>query len=195
GGYRRGVGFVGEGGGFWVPEERGREWSFAAGISLHQTGFADEAQPLLEEAVRTYPPGKHEAALIVTQIYMDGRTPENLEHALALNDQLVADATLRTADRDNAWLQRAQILLAVGRRQESEEAVEKISRDSRRTQGIAVLRAQSMMVDGKFREALKTLDPLSRDVGLDQAYPAQAQYLMGVCAEQLGEIENAVVYY
>src|SRR5262249_23624912 len=112
-----------------------------------------------------------------------------------INEQLVADATLRPADRDNAWLQRAQILLGLERRAESEDALEKVSRDSRRTQGVAVLRAQTMMVDGKLREALKALDPLSRDVGLDQAYPAQAQYLMGVCAEQLGEIENAVVYY
>jgi tetratricopeptide (TPR) repeat protein len=193
--YMTAVGFLREAARLSLPDERRPEWAFAAGISLQRTGFADEAQPLLEEAVQTYAPGKHEAGLTVTQIYMDGRTRENLEHALAVNDQLVADATLRPADRDNAWLQRAQILLSLGRRQESEEALENVSRDGRRTQGIAVLRAQSMMVDGKLREALKTLDPLSRDVGLDQAYPAQAQYLMGACAEQLGEIENAVVYY
>src|SRR5262249_42435220 len=91
--YITAVGFLRDAERLSLPDDRRPEWAFAAGISLHRTGLSDEAQPLLEEAVRSYPPGKHEAGLIVTQIYMDGRTRENLEQALALNSQLVADAT------------------------------------------------------------------------------------------------------
>src|SRR5262249_56430755 len=113
--------------------------------SLHRTGLSDEAQPLLEEAVRTYPPGKHEAGLIVTQIYMDGRTRENLEQALALNSQLVADATLRPADRDTAWLQPAQSLLGLERREGSGKAPEKDSRASPPPPGTALARRPPLL--------------------------------------------------
>jgi len=178
-----------------MPAERRPQWAFAAGLSLYRSGLADEALPLLEEAVRTYPAGKHESALVLTQAYMDGRTKHNIEQALELNTRLVEDALLRPEDHDNAWLQRAQILLALDRREESEQALAKVSRDTFRSQGSAILRAQTKMADGKYREALADLDPLSRDVGLERAYPAQAQYLMGVCAEQLGELENAVAFY
>ena len=172
-------------------EERRPEWKFAMGISLFRIGLADEALPLLKEAIDSYPPGKYEAGQTLTQIYMDARTRPNMEEALKLNTEIVENASLRPADRDNAWLQRAQILLALDRREESEKALANVARDNFRSHGSAIL----MMADRKYRDALKALDPLSRDVGLERAYPAQAQYLMGVCAEQLGELENAVVFY
>jgi tetratricopeptide (TPR) repeat protein len=178
-----------------IPDERRPEWAYAAGISLYRIGRPDEAQALLEEAVTTFPAGKHEVGLLLTQVYMDGRSKHNMEAALTLNTELVEDATLRTEDRDTAWLQRAQILLSLDRRGESEQALEKVSREGFRNHGSAILRAQTMMADGKYREALSTLDPLSRDVGLERVYPAQAMYLMGVCAEQLGELENAVAFF
>jgi len=178
-----------------LADERRPEWAFAIGISLYRIGLADEALPRLEEAVETYPPGRHEATLLLTQVHMDGRTKHNMEEALKLNTQLVEDATLSATDRDNAWLQRAQILLALDRRDESEQALARVSHENIRNHGSAILRAQTMMADGKYREALLALEPLSRDVGLERIYPAQAQYLMGVCAEQLGELENAVASY
>ncbi len=176
-----------------IPDERRPEWAFAYGISLHRIGVADEE--LLNEAVRTYPPGKHEAGLLLTQVYMESRVKAKMEQALELNRQLLEDATLKAEDRDNAWLQRAQILLALDHREESELALARVSRESAHRHGSAILRAQTQMADGKYREALRDLDPLSRDVGLERNYPAQAQYLMGVCAEKLGELENAVAYY
>lgn len=178
-----------------LPDERRPEWAFAIGISLYKIGLADEALPHLEEAVQTYSPGKHEATLLLTQVHMDGRTRHNMEEALKFNTQLVEDATLKPADRDNAWLQRAQILLALDQREKSEEALARVSHENIRSHGSAILRAQTLMADGKFREALQMLEPVSRDVGLERVYPAQAQYLMGVCAEQLGELENAVASY
>ncbi len=178
-----------------IPEERRPEWAFAAGISLYRIGRADEAQPLLKEAVETYPPGKNEAGLLLTQVYMDGRSKHNMELALELNSTLIEDATLRAEDRDTAWLQRAQILLALERRDESEQALKEVSSEGDRSNGSRILQAQTKMADGKYHEAIEILKPLSNDVGLQRVYPAQATYLMGVCAEQLGELENAVAFY
>ncbi|HEY3969271.1 MAG TPA: tetratricopeptide repeat protein [Planctomycetaceae bacterium] len=177
-----------------IPEERRPEWAFAAGISLYRIGRPDEAQPLLKDAVESYPPGRHEAGLLLTQIYMDGRSKQNMKAALELNSDLIADATLRPDDRDTAWLQRAQILLALDRRDDSIEALDNVSQENR-THASAILMAQTKMADGQFSEAIKLLAPLSREVGLERVYPAQAMYLMGVCADQLGELENAVAYY
>ncbi|MBI3864708.1 MAG: tetratricopeptide repeat protein [Planctomycetia bacterium] len=177
-----------------IPEERRPEWAFAAGISLYRIGRPDEAQPLLKDAVDTYPEGKHEAGLLLTQVYMDGRSRQNMKAALELNSDLIADATLRADDRDTAWLQRAQILLALDRRDESIQALDNVSKE-KGTHASHILMAQTKMADGKFREAIEILAPLSREVGLERAYPAQALYLMGTCADQLGELENAVVHY
>ena len=55
-----------------IPEEPPSGRAFATGISLYRIGRADEAQTLLKEAVETYPPGKKEAGLLLTQVYMDG---------------------------------------------------------------------------------------------------------------------------
>ncbi|HEY2251701.1 MAG TPA: tetratricopeptide repeat protein, partial [Planctomycetaceae bacterium] len=179
-----------------MPEERRPEWAFATGISLYRIGRADEAQPLLKEAVETYPPGKKEASLLLTQVYMDGRSKHNMELALELNSTLIEDANLRTDDRDTAWLQRAQILLALEQRDESEQALKQVSSENDRSSGSRILQAQTKMADGKYHEAIEILKPLSeKEMGLQQVYPAQANYLMGVCAEQLGELENAVAFY
>lgn len=184
-----------------LPDERRPEWAYAAGTSLYQIGQATDALPLLEEAVRNYPPGKEEAALLLTQLYMDGRTQANLEQALELNSELLASAKLR--DEIRAWLQRAQILLALDRREESEQALAraKVLRDAPGNQGGAVqqaqtlLTAQTLIADRRYREAIEKLEPLARDRGLERTYPAQALYLMGVCSEQLGELENAVAFF
>src|SRR5258708_17412863 len=116
----RGVSFLREADGQWMIEERRPEWNYPMGISLFRTGLADEALPLLKEAIDSYPPGKHEAGQTLTQIYMDGRTRQNMEEALKLNTEIVENAALVPADRDSAWLQRAQLLLALAPRAESE---------------------------------------------------------------------------
>jgi tetratricopeptide (TPR) repeat protein len=189
------VGFLREAERLSLRDDRRPEWTFAMGVSLYQIGLADEALPRLEEAVQTYPAGRHEATMLLTQVHMDGRTKQSMEEALKLNDELVEDADLKPAHHDRVWLQRAQILLALDRRKESEDALARVSEDSVRNRGSAILRAQTMMADGRYREALAALEPLSRDAGLERVYPAQAQYLMGVCAEKLGELENAVASY
>ena len=186
-----------------LPEERRPEWAYATGISLYQIGQATDALPLLEEAVRAYPPGKEESSLLLAQLYMEGRTERNLEQALELNSTLLADAKLRDEDAIRAWLQRAQILLALDRRDESEQALAraKVLRDAAENQTNAVqqaqtlLTAQTLIADHKYREAIEKLDPLARDRGLERTYPAQALYLMGVCSVQLDELENAVAFF
>jgi tetratricopeptide (TPR) repeat protein len=177
-----------------IPDERRPEWAFAAGISLYRIGRADEAQPLLKEAVETFPSDVNEAGLLLTQVYMDGRSRQNMEQALDLNSKLIANSTLSPDDRDTAWLQRAQILLALDRRDESELALKEVSSDGDRSTGSRILQAQTKMADGKYQEAIELLKPLAAE-GLQRVYAAQATYLMGVCAEQLGELENAVAFY
>ena len=51
------------------------------------------------------------------------------------------------------------------------------------------------MRENRFREALKLLEPISRDKDTQHNYAAQASLLIAVCAERLGEYENAITYY
>lgn len=178
-----------------IPAERRPEWCCAAGMSMVSAGMADEALPLLEEAFRTYPPSRAESGIAATQVLIDGRSTREFEQALAINTTLLEDAALSAEHREHAYLQRAEILLGLERRQEAEAALTHVPQDSARRQGIVILRAQAAMGEGRLREAIQILEPLSRDWGLEKQYPLQAGYLTGVCLERLGEFENAIGFY
>ena len=178
-----------------VIDQRRPEWAYAFGVSLHQIGRALEARPLLEEAIRTYPPGKVPTSLMLAETYLHLNEPELLQKALDLNATVTGTPDLAVTIQDQAYLQRAQILLALKRNDDAEKALTKVSDNSNSNYGTAVLRAQTYISEGKYREALQLLEPVSRDVGLERTYPRQASYLMGVCAQMLGDQDSAVSHF
>ena len=91
-------------------------------------------------------------------------------------------------------MQRAQIFLALGRNADAEDALTHVSEDSAGNQGAIVFRAQTLLAEMKYRQALEILEPVASDIGLEQTFPRQASYLMGVCAEQLADIDRDVNY-
>ena len=183
--------------------ERRAEWVHALGVSLHRVGSADEALPLLEEAVVTYPDGKIEASLLLAETYLYPQTAKDARKALAVNTEVSADPHLSTVQRDRALQQRAQILLALGRRDEARKVIADVSRETSGNQAALVLRAQTSMAEGKYREAIDILKPVASSEGLDRTYPSQACYLTGLCWEKLdrlekkkqGQLETALTYY
>lgn len=178
-----------------LPLERRPEWAYATGICLYQLGQAEAAIAPLEEAIGSYVDGKLTASLLLTDICIDSRDLKLIEKGLHVNATVLEDATTPLDDRDRAYLQRAQMLLALDRRSESEDALSKVSRQSSRSQGSGILHAQAAMADGRFQDAVKLLEPIAAVGGLDRTYPAQAAYLIGVCWERLGELENAAAAY
>lgn len=174
------------------------EWAYALGTSFYRIGASNKARPLLEEALASYEPGptRIRIAMLLTDIYLDVKGPEELERALQMNDEVIKSAdSLTASDRDRAYLQRAQILLALKRNDEAEAALEKVSRQTSGNQGTIVFRARTLMAEGKYSQAFQLLEPVARYRGLDNTYPRQALYLMSVCAERLGDTEKAIFYY
>jgi tetratricopeptide (TPR) repeat protein len=178
-----------------IIDPRKPEWSYALGVSLYRIGSALEARELLEEAVESYAPGRTEAALLLADIYLYRKEPQVLQHALDLNTTVVETLGLSTADLDRAYLQRAQILIALARHAEAEQSLSHVSDRTTGNHGSQVLRSQTYIADGKYQEALQLLEPVAKDAGLQQTYPRQAAYLMGVCAQKLGDPDAAIRYF
>lgn len=172
------------------------EWAFALGMSLHRLGKASEARPLLEEAVRTWPAGRIEASISLTDIYLDLKTPGLLEQALALNQTVIDNPGLDSERRDRAMLQRAQVLFGLDRSAEAEEILRtSVADEASGNLATTVLRARTLMAERRFAEALELLRPVAGSDGLEQTYPRQALYLMGVCATELGDSESAIAHF
>jgi tetratricopeptide (TPR) repeat protein len=180
-------------------DARRPEWAYALGISLYRLGQAAAALPLLEEAVADFEHGRVAASFDLTDVYLDLKTPDNLDKALALNTALVKTGELQGDDRNRAYQQQARILLARNETFETiNAALQQISEQAAQSQGTVVLRARTLMLEDdldRYEEAFSHLKPVADSQGLDQTYARQARYLMGVCAENSGRIDAAISNY
>lgn len=178
-----------------LDASRRAEWSYALGASLFALGRPAEARPLLEEAVKTFAPAKSRARQRLAEVYLDLKTPETRKKALALNTVLLESNEVQGARRDRVSMQRARILLALERPDEAEQALSLVSEDALSDRRVALLRARILMARDRYEAAANLLESLAGDVGLDQTVPREASYLLGVCAERLGEVERAIESY
>lgn len=171
------------------------QWAFAAGISLYRLGRVTLAVPLLEEAVATWQPGFVEAADSLISALLNRRTTDSLERALVLCDQVQNRPELTPAMRDANWLNRAQVLLALGRPEEAREALRQVDDTIARSQALAVIRSMMLIAEGKNLAARELLQPVADASGMDRTWPRQAIWLMGVSAENAGNLDPAITYY
>lgn len=190
--YVQSVSYLRETEGRALDAARRPEWSYALGTSLHQIGLSSDARPLLEEAYRSYLPSRVETAARLIEIYLDLKTSETLQQALNLSDDMLAVDDLTPQQRDDAHLRRAWILLAMDRKEDAQEALRHVSHATSTNHDTVVLHAQILMAEKKYAEARQLLRPVAVDHGLDQTFSRQASYLMGVCAEQLGNFDVAI---
>lgn len=173
------------------------EWAYALGSSLYGTGQVTKSRKLLEEAVETFEIGRAEASFRLIDLYFDIKTPELLEKALELNSKLHTGDGLTPVQMEEVYLRRAQILLALNRKQEAHETYEEYDRRSGKKSGnlgILVLRAQTLMDSSRYEKALELLRPVAEEKRLEVTFPRQASYLQGVCAMKL-KITDAAIFY
>ena len=173
-------------------------WAFALGSSLYRTGQVTKSRKLLEQAVKTFEYGRVEATFRLIDLYFDIKTPDILKKSLDLNTQLLNRNDLTPMQNESAYLKRAQILLALDRKDEARETYEKFDRQFGKSSGnlgISVLRAQTLMGDDRYEEALELLRPVAEERRLEQTFPRQASYLQGVCEKKLGKNDAAIFYF
>jgi len=167
----------------WRPQ-----WAYALGVSLLKIGSPNEARPLLEEAAQNHPPGNVDASILLTDIYLDLNTQPEIEKALRLNESVIDQTGLDPIDRDRAYLQRAQILQLLGRKDEAQTALEQVSQEANKQRSSILINAQTLMAEGHYAQALKLLEPLADAAVLDGYYTRQALFRMGLCSEKLAEV-------
>lgn len=189
------AGFLREADHLSVTPERRPVWAWALGVSLYSSGSLEEAIPLLDEAVRTYPQGRLEAGMMLLEAYLDHRSPEHIDLALKLSADLLKDGELSAERMVRARLYRAQAFLAKGNQAEADQLLAQVQTDATGSRAAAVLRAQTLLDEHKSSDAIALLTPLAADERLDQRLAAQAQYLMGQASLSAGKLEDAVGYF
>lgn len=178
-----------------LNEEHRPEWCYAYGTTLYQLGSTKQSRPLLEEAVETWPPCKLKAAVMLTDIYLDHKADQELEQAFQLNTSTLQLRDLSPETQDRLYLQRAQIFLAQGKTDLAEQVLAKVQQQDSVNQVTVVFRAQTLMAEEKYQEALTILAPVKDNLGLERKFSRQAAYLMGLCAESLQDEEAAIGFY
>ncbi len=167
-----------------LPASHIPEWSYSLGVSLYRIGAATEARQLLEDAESTYSSGRTDAAMFLTDIYLDLGEQELLNKALKLNSSILSDTDqMDAATHDRVYLQRAQVYYQLGDTDNAHQALTNLTTGTSGDQGTKIFRAQTLMAEGKFSDALEVLNVVRSGRSLDQTYSRQAQYLIGICYE------------
>lgn len=198
------------------------ELSYALGISLFQLGRPSAARERLEEAIDTFPDGRVRASLKLQEIYLDSKADSLLERAEQLNQDLLDKEPLTAAQRDDVYLQRAHILMALGRDAEAMGTLANLTEKSQRKQSTQVFHAQVLMTKAdrllaelrlvapqirataEFRQRLQAaqqdyvqaaelLKPVADAFGLERPQARRASFLTAVCQERVGDTHAAML--
>jgi tetratricopeptide (TPR) repeat protein len=175
-----------------VTAQQRPQWAMALAESLCALRQSDRAIPLLFEAFRTFPPGRVDAGLLLLQAVTDRREAAHMQASLEVADLLAADDTVDESTHDRVLVERARLLHAMNREEDSQQILAGVLNPALREQAANLLRAQSAMDRGQPRLALQPLESIVGKRGAATEFTAQAHYLLGECALGLEEFENAV---
>ncbi len=107
--------YLGEARDLGFPRGRQGEGLFQLGRCLYLSGQLPACRPVLREALQANPRRKGVIHRLLAAAYLNDANPE-YENALASNEVFLSEATLSPESRHEALLQRAEILLALGRK-------------------------------------------------------------------------------
>lgn len=177
--------------------QREPEWAAALGISLYRIGRINDAMPLLELAAESETSAAGEAALLLVDGWLDpsDRTTAILDRALHLNERIVADSKPGSDLHQRGVLQRAEVLLSLGRHRDADQLLAQIPRELASTQVVRLLQARIALADRRTAEAQELLKPIAEHARLDRTHVHQALYLLGRTAEELGSRQAAIGFY
>ncbi len=182
--------------------------TYVLGVSLQMVGLRTQARPELEEAFRSYEPGRKEAGLLLLANYLEEQTPETLEKALQLSEELKKLEDLSDEQKEQITIQRAQALQQLGRSEEAEQLLSASSSPTGVTHEATIVRARSMMAEAdlllrqqdrkraeaRYNEARTALATLFKPLVPDSVV-ARAMFLSARCALRAGNTEQAIDFY
>jgi len=187
------------------PEGREGEGLFLLAKCLYSGGRVPASRVVLREALEACPERRAEIYHLLAAACMDESQPK-LQEALDYNAKLLSLRNLSGRQRDAGRLQRAQILLQLGRLDECVAQLDRISAESPFRSEAMVVRGRVLMARARqltaesaptteaqlearryYREAVKVLrQAQSRDT-LENEATRQAMYLVGVCFLEMND--------
>jgi len=179
-----------------LGKDRRPEWCYALGKSLYLVQESVAARPLLEEALEQYPAARVDISEMISDLYLDPgvRTPELLELALKLNDEILSVADLDARKREIAIFQRSEIFLATERYTDATAALETLPPEVARSEISRILQARILLAQDRNVEALAVLEPIAMNDRLGHSHAQEACYLAGVTSEALWNEEQSENY-
>ena len=190
------------------PDDRQAEGLYLLGKSMYESGQYSACRPFLFSALRISRKYQVEIHSLLANSYLNDTRPK-LEPALEQNGLLLAEKKLSDAQRQSGLIQRARILLQLGKIDECNKVLDQISTDAKNP-AVANERGQVLMYEArelrkksasskeanakvreKFLEAIQTFRvALSKDSN-DILAARQAMYLTAVCNLELDDKKTA----
>ncbi len=190
------------------PLNRRAEGLYLLGKSLYESGQLAASRPVLLSALKISPQYRKEIHELLADAYLSDAHPQ-LEQALEQNSMLLSDKDLPEAKLEEALLQRAKILLSLGKIDDYNATLDQIPSGLKNPavaveRGGALLReAQTLLkitppaddneakARDKLQQAMQTLRlGQTQKAGAEQA-AGQAMYLIGVCCLEMKDYRAA----
>jgi len=192
------------------PPGREGQGLFLLGRSLYLSGRLAASRPVLNEALEANPGMRTEIHRLLAAAYFEDanpKFPEALEH----NAVYLSDPTLASEARHRGLLQRAEILLQLGKTSECLSTLDKIPPDALNHVEAVVTRGRVLMQEAralkktsdtpeesqpgaveKYYAAIKTFRLAQGQDTLAAQATRKAMYLIGVCYLELGDDRAAL---
>lgn len=141
-----------------LPPDREGEGLFQLGRTLFLSGQIPASRPVFQQALQAAPRHRSDILWLLTEAYLNDANPD-FEEALVWNDKYLADRVLRPVQRRRGQLQRARILLGLGRKEECMATLAEIPEDAKDKAEALVIRAGVMMAEADSMLAAEELTP------------------------------------
>ncbi|MHB8902359.1 MAG: tetratricopeptide repeat protein [Thermoguttaceae bacterium] len=193
-----------------LPPDRQAEGIFQLGRTLFLSGQVAASRPVLEEALEAAPRHRSEILSLLTEAYLSDANPR-YDQALAWNDKYLADRVLRPGERGRGLLQRARILLGLGRKEECLVTLEEIAKEGKDQAEALVIKAGVIMAEAdgllaaqpatpenrvlagkKYDEAIEVLQAAQKRDTLSTQATRKAMFLTAVCLRRKEEYGKAL---
>jgi tetratricopeptide (TPR) repeat protein len=190
------------------PPGRNATGLLTLGKSLLHSGRSAASRAVLQEALKANPAEKTRINSLLANACLGGPRPL-LPEALQYNELALADAGLTAEGRLELQVQRAEILLRMGRLAESLKRLDELPASAQKQADVLLLRGWAAMeearafadakdrpvdataVRAKYRAALANLQTAQQRDTLETQISSKAMYLRGVCWQQSGDDQQA----
>ncbi|MGQ9575367.1 MAG: tetratricopeptide repeat protein [Thermoguttaceae bacterium] len=192
-----------------LPPDRAAGAWLLWGQCLYLAGQAEASRPVLQEALKRNPHRAPWIHQLLAAANLSGPTPEPAE-ALKHNALYLADPRLSRPQRYRGMLQRAEILLQLGRPAESLKTLEQMPAADQQRAETLVLRGQVLIQQArslehdpaspdlrhaaqqKYDEAMLVLRRAEAQQSANTLTGRKAMYLIGLCLLETGDARGAL---